>query len=153
MSITATFFSCSDDPRTVPKTLTGVGTPAGYTLDVWGTCDILCPVLVMAYDATLATSNYMYVAEWGRYYSIQITVGEGERMYIRGTVDAMQTYATQLATCQARACRSEKVGLNDVKDESYPVDPSDELVDVIRLPGSDLAVNAPVVPYYVLIMK
>lgn len=153
MSINVKFYTCSDDPRTLPKTLVQTGNLAGYSMDVLTGCSILNPALCMAYDATLVGCNYIYIAEFGRYYAITITLDEGGRMYISGTVDAMQTFADVLGTCTGRVCRSESAGMGNVKDEGFPVDPSKEKVDVIRLSGSELSINAPVTPYYVMILK
>ena len=90
----------------VDKTLTQIGTD--LTCTARGECSILYPEIEIAVDSIPAAANYMYIADFGRYYFIDeiVSVRTG-LVRIRGTVDPLTSFATQLRQCSGIVHRAE----------------------------------------------
>lgn len=84
--------------------------------------DILNPVIIVDYSITIPTVNYMYIADFRRYYFIDnIELMSGQRVKITAHVDVLHTYSTAntleiIQHTKARVIRSEsanggKIGL------------------------------------------
>lgn len=107
--MTATFYKTTDDNRKVNKHLTTVKN--NVSLQIWQTCPILNPSILVEYDADLLDANYMYVNAWGRYYFIDnITIVEGGRLMINGTVDVLKTYMSEILALNCTIVRTAKNG-------------------------------------------
>ena len=118
----ATFYTCNDDPRVLDKTLTQV---SQKPVAIYNGCNIIAPVMYLAYDASLLTCNYMYLDDWGLYYFIRnFAVDNGKRLYISAELDDLYTFRDQLKACNGTAIRNEAVGINYVPDPSLPLMPS-----------------------------
>ena len=90
----------------VDKSLTQIG--ADLTCTARGECSILYPEIEIAIDTIPATANYMYIEDFGRYYFIDeiVSVRTG-LVRIRGTVDPLTSFATQLRQCSGIVHRAE----------------------------------------------
>lgn len=69
-------------------------------------CDIVNPIIVLGYDATLATKNYVYIADYGRYYFISNIVFDDETMIIYMHCDVLMTFRSDILASIARVIRS-----------------------------------------------
>ena len=117
MAINATFYKNTSDRRYLNKTLTeAVSKDCQITED----CDLLNPTLEVNIFSGLSSKNYMYISNWKRKYFIDsITVTSGGRAIIKGHVDVLSTYASQIKDLPAIVCRQEKVYNNYLNDEFY----------------------------------
>ena len=90
----------------VDKTLTQIG--SDLTCTARGECSILNPEVELALDTIPADANYMYIEDFGRYYFIDeiVSVRTG-LVRIRGTVDPLTSFATQLRQCSGIVKRAE----------------------------------------------
>lgn len=131
--MTVTLYKCSDDPRTLSKNLTDEKSKTECT--IYGDCSILAPTILLRYDATIIHHNYMYIADWGRYYFIDnITVSNGKQMVISGSVDVLQTYKESIKTCKGNCIRNEGIGRpTDVPDHEFPIKPASNFVTSLNI--------------------
>ena len=114
----------TDDPRKLDKTISWIGsngTATDFKCVPTDTCDILYPVLILAYSSTIAISNYAYIAELGRYYFItDPALITGGRIMIKLAVDVLSTYATDIKNCPCCITRNQNIGINWVPDDKLP---------------------------------
>lgn len=104
--------------NTVPKNrlyrkLTGHLVATGHLIDA---CDVLNPVIKMAYNAYHININYCYIPDFGRYYFIEKYVIEGDTVTLHMHVDVINTYRSHILNSQCVAARSSSrysIGLND----------------------------------------
>lgn len=103
------FYSVTDDPRVVDKTLgTAVKTITGVKTKA--DCSILTPTLELAYDSLITGCNYMYIEDWGRYYYIDELTLSAQRLFVRAHVDVLKTYAAAIKSCTAILRRQARYG-------------------------------------------
>lgn len=79
-------------------------------------CDILNPVITMAYNAYHVNINYAYIPDFGRYYFIEDYVIDGDLVHIRLHVDVLYTYRNVILNSDCIANRSSSsfsLGLTD----------------------------------------
>ena len=94
--MTIAIYKIKDDRRKVDKTLNNTTKVAEITAHIKSDCNMLHPVLEIAYNALIMDANYIYISDWGRYYFISnLTVGS-QRIYIRADIDVLQTYSSQI---------------------------------------------------------
>lgn len=104
--------------NTVPKNrlyrnLTGHLVATGHLIDA---CDVLNPVIKMAYNAYHININYCYISDFARYYFIEKYVIEGDTVTLYMHVDVLYTYRLTILNSQCIAERSSShynVNLND----------------------------------------
>lgn len=144
MAVSVTFYNCSDDKRVMSKTLT---TGISATAELYDPTSVINPRLRVAYNASLLSYNYMYVAEFGRYYFItNITTDSGGALIITGAVDVLQTYKTAIAGLSAivvRGARKNQSGSNRstwIEDPRLPIQ-SGRAVKAILFENSDLNID------------
>ena len=71
-------------------------------------CSILSPEIEVELDSVPASANYMYILEFGRYYFIDEIVVVRTGLYrIRGAVDPLTSFATELRACSGIVHRAE----------------------------------------------
>ena len=110
-----TFYTTTDDKRKVSKSLTTVSI---LSCEIYNGCDIINPLLLLEYSATITSCNYMYIPDFHRYYFVtNITVDAGGRMIVVGEIDVLQTYATSILALDATVTR------NEYTDDTLLVDP------------------------------
>ena len=115
------FYKYSGDPRVANKTL-GAEIARIESPRIEDDCTITNPHFCFAYNALIANCNYMYVDDWGRYYRMDpVTVDDGKRMYVSGTVDAVLTYWDQIKTSPAIATRYSAAGISKIPDPNLPI--------------------------------
>lgn len=96
---TAVFGVCNDDHRKITKTITST---AQRECSIYGDCDIMKPVLLVAGDV----SAYNYVQCFGRSYFITgITLSPGGRSFVHCDEDVLMSNAAQILQCQAWGTR------------------------------------------------
>lgn len=69
-------------------------------------CDIINPVILLEYDATLATKNYCYIADFERYYFISNIVFDDETMILYMHCDVLMSFRADILASIARVIRS-----------------------------------------------
>ena len=90
----------------VDKTLTQIG--SDLTCTARGECSILNPEIEVELSSVPAAANYMYIADFARYYFIDEIVSVRTGLYrIRGTVDPLTSFATELRQCSGIVHRAE----------------------------------------------
>lgn len=68
------------------------------------------PNIVISTGADITECNYMYIADLHRYYFIrEIGVVRAGVYYIRGHVDVLSTYATEIKACSAIIARQQNL--------------------------------------------
>ena len=106
--MTVTFYQLSINPIVLNKTL---GTGADKTCVIKDNLDVLNPVFELDFDASILSKNYMYVPDLGRYYFITSIEIINHVIIIRGHVDVLKTYNTQIRSGKCTATRSNKKNL------------------------------------------
>ena len=105
--------------NTVPKNrlyrnLTGHLVSQGHLIDP---CDVLNPVIKMAYNAYHVNINYCYIPDFNRYYFIEDYVIEGDTITLYMHVDVLYTYRQTILQSQCIAMRSSSHGNLYLKDD------------------------------------
>lgn len=109
------FYKTTDDRRVLSKTLTD---QTDLTCELYDTCNVLKPSLLIEYNATIFTMNYCYIPLFGRYYFVDnITSDAGERIVIECSVDVLQTYNSSIENLNVTVTR------NEFSEESLLADP------------------------------
>ena len=116
------FYNTTSAPNVVNKDLGNAVisfTDARPTRD----CNILAPVLIMTYYQAIASANYVYISDFGRYYFIKsITLLSGGRCAVSCAVDVLYTYREQIRSCKAMILRSESIGAPTMfTDNKFPI--------------------------------
>ena len=109
-------YTCSDDKRTVWKSLATIKTVQNAT--AYMPCDILAPKLIIDYDSTLLSCNYVKITDFSRWYFINdITLDSGNRMILSCIVDPLYTYSEYIDDLVCTIVRNENA------PDNYMVDP------------------------------
>lgn len=105
--MTITLYTNNSEDNRVTKDLTQLTTPP-LTGTLREASSVLHPSVLIAGEAPAATCNYMYIAEFGRYYFVTdiVTVRNGLYM-ISGRVDVLMTYDAQIRAHKAIVKRQE----------------------------------------------
>lgn len=106
--MTVTFYQLSINPIVLNKRL---GTGTDKTCVVKDNLDVLNPVFEVDFDASILSKNYMYVSDLGRYYFITSIEIINHVIIVRGHVDVLKTYNTQIRSGKCTATRSNKKNL------------------------------------------
>ena len=106
--MTVTFYQLSINPIVLNKTL-GAGTDKSCV--VKDNLDVLNPVFELDFDASILSKNYMYVQDLGRYYFITSIEIINHVIIVRGHVDVLKTYNSQIRLGKCTATRSNKKNL------------------------------------------
>ena len=116
MGIAVTFYTCSDDPRKLDKTMTGIGTAT--TLNPLEPISNLEVRMQITYQANLMNANY-FLAD-GKYYKItnrSRLPANGEE--IEGKVDVLRTYSAEIKRAECICERSTAMCSDDFNDNKY----------------------------------
>ena len=106
--MTVTFYQLSINPIVLNKTL---GTGTDKSCVVKDNLDVLNPVFELDFDASILSKNYMYVQDLGRYYFITSIEIINHVIIVRGHVDVLKTYNSQIRSGKCTATRSNKKNL------------------------------------------
>lgn len=144
MAVTINFYNSSEDKRTVYKNPT-IGQTA--IAELYDTTSVLNPRFRLAYNAAYTHYNYMYVAEFDRYYFItDITTDSGGAIIISGKVDVLNTYKTEIGALQAIVVRHSRKNQQGsarstwIEDTRLPIQ-SGRAVKAILFENSDLNID------------
>lgn len=89
----------------------------------WEDSSIIDPVLLLDYDSTIFTCNYMYIPEYQRYYNVKnVEIVDGRRIRVIAHVDVLMTYAGAIDGMPAVVARNENkynLYLNDKAFKTY----------------------------------
>ena len=80
------------------------------------------PVLIVEYDEDLLSSNYVYIAEYSRYYFIEdIKAVTGGRLELYLSVDVLMSFSTAILTLPVIVDKQEQLSIADkyFNDGSY----------------------------------
>lgn len=126
------FYSCSDDPRKINKTMQLV---SNTNCAVYDSCSITAPSIMLRYDANIIKSNFFRIPEWNRWYSIaDYNVDNAKTLYITGMIDVLYTYKDQILECVATAIRNEGIGRPTyIPDSSLPLFPESDYVTSLSI--------------------
>lgn len=106
MSFTLKLYTNNSEYDFVTKQLTQIGTD--LSCNARGECSLLYPEVEVELASVPTAANYMYITEFGRYYFIDEIVVVRTGLYrIRGTVDPLTSFATQLRACSGIVHRAE----------------------------------------------
>ena len=118
--MTATFYSVTDAPNVLNKSLTN-----GYVTNCEPVepCDFLNPSLIMNKHSNVTNANYVVIgAPLNRSYFITgQSLLTGERIMIQCAVDVLTTYATNIKECFGTFTRSENPKSRQIHDSKYPI--------------------------------
>lgn len=106
--MTVTFYQLSINPIVLNKSL---GTGIDKSCVVKDNLDVLNPVFELDFDSSILSKNYMYVADLGRYYFITSIEIINHVIIVRGHVDVLKTYNSQIRSGKCTATRSNKKNL------------------------------------------
>ena len=144
MGVNVTFYNSAEDKRVLNKTLTG-----GYATvaELYNKTSILNPVLRLDYNAAYTQYNYMYIADFGRFYFIDsITTDSGGAVIVSGSVDVLNTYKSQIGALPAivvRYSRKNQDGSNRstwIEDPRLPIQ-TGRAIKAILFENSDLNID------------
>lgn len=132
MALTVTLMTTTDDPLVVTKTTSTVAT---VTAKPYDNCSIGSPRIIINHSASLEAVNYMYIADWGRYYFVEppVVIPGGE-ILISGNVDVLMSFDAAIRSCPATVIRSESVGAPTmIPDSKLPINPNKkELLTAVK---------------------
>ena len=127
--MTITFYTTSDPPKKLTKTLSTIGT--SKALAPTGQVDQLNPVIVTDYSESFVNANYCYIDTFYRYYFITTAVNTAGRLVVSCHVDYLMSWASGIKLCPATIVRAENIGINYCVDTKLPVDPNNFAVEGI----------------------
>ena len=91
MSIQIEFFKTNSDPRALRKNLIPVST---LNCDLLETTTIANPAMVVDLPETMKGVNYMYIADFNRYYFCKTEIINGSLCRITGKCDVLMSFKT-----------------------------------------------------------
>lgn len=89
-----------------------IGTATNVNCIIKDNLDVLNPVFELDFNASILSKNYMYVPDLGRYYFITNIEIINHTIIIRGHVDVLKTYATDIMNARGIATRSQYYNRN-----------------------------------------
>lgn len=128
---TINLYNCSDDPRTLNKTLTDIA----EVRDVkpTGIVDLMNPTFELGYDSNYTTKNYCVVgAPFNRSYFItDMKIDIGKKIIISCAVDVLQTYKNKIEDINANVVRQENLIKEMLPDPSYVYLDQSDVISVL----------------------
>lgn len=117
MSVTVKLYKYKGAPEVVNKILDEV-TAITAQCEFRQEQDILNPELTLT-ASNLSDYNYMYIARYKRYYFIKTNTFPTGKWIIRGHVDVLKSYATEIYALTGTVNRSETLANGYLPDERY----------------------------------
>lgn len=115
-----TFYTTSDPPKKLEKSLTAIGN--AHALSPTAEVTVLNPVIVCNYNAQLLAANYCYIDTFQRYYFCSLATDTASRLIVSCTCDYLMSWASQIKQCPATIIRAEQAGVNYIIDNQLPID-------------------------------
>lgn len=106
--MTVKFYTMALNPIVLNKTL---GTATDKTCTIKDSLDVINPTIELDFDASILSKNYMYIPDLGRYYFITSIEIINHVIIVRGHVDVLKTYNSQIRSGKCTATRSNKKNL------------------------------------------
>ena len=133
MSLTVTLYNNGSPVEKIGKNLTG-GTDFSCLLK--DATSILKPVIEVSSSSNLSGFNYMYIADFGRYYFIDDIVStHNNRWTISAHVDVLETYKTQILANSA-VIRRQQSQYNLYLDDPDFLTYNYERIQTIKFPAN-----------------
>lgn len=131
VALTVTFYVSRANPKKLDKLadLSAIGT--AKTLHVKHKIDLLNPVFEADYNPAFLAANYIYIAEFGRYYFCTISTDTAQRITVSAAVDVLYSHAAQIKNCDCTVIRAELGKPSDVVDNKYPIQPNKYIIQGI----------------------
>lgn len=123
MSITIQIGTCTEDPRKLDKSANfASSTPVDVTAQIKDNCSIMHPTFILSATAiNFATTNYLHVADWHRYYYIDNIVAlTGARVEVRCSEDVLTSNADAIKGLRIRLHRAASRENKNVLDPMRP---------------------------------
>lgn len=106
--MTVYLYNVSINPIVLNK---NIGTGDQYSCTIKDNLDVLNPVLELDFNSSTLSKNYMYIPDLGRFYFITSIEIINHVIIVRGHVDVLKTYNTQIRSGKCTATRSNKKNL------------------------------------------
>lgn len=153
MALTVTFYTSSANPKKLDKSgnLTTIGT--AKTLHVKHKIDVLNPVFEVDYNAAFLAANYIYIAEFRRYYFCTIATDTAQRITVSAAVDVLYSHAAQIKDCACTVIRAELGKPSDVTDNKYPIQPNKYIIQGVDFDESLYLRDAGFTAYTVIVTR
>lgn len=120
--MTITFYTTTDPPKKLTKTLTTIGT--SRALAPTAQVDQLNPVILTDYSDAFVNANYAYIDTFHRYYFITTAVNTAGRLVVSGHVDYLMSWDSGIKQCPATIVRAQLSGPTYTIDKKLPIDSS-----------------------------
>lgn len=123
MSITIQIGTCTEDPRKLDKSANfAASEPVDVTAQIKDNCSIMHPTFILSATAiNFATTNYLHVADWHRYYYIDNIVAlTGARVEVRCSEDVLTSNADAIKGLRIRLHRAQNRENKKVLDPMRP---------------------------------
>ena len=147
-----TFYTTSDPPKKLTKTLSMIGTTKA--LAPTGQVDQLNPVILTDYSDSYVNANYCYIDTFHRYYFITTAVNTAGRLVVSAHVDYLMSWASGIKSCPATINRWEGAGINYTIDKKLPIDSGNYSVQGIKFPTTELEFsNGVTYPQFIMICR
>lgn len=116
----------TDDQRTAFKNCTQIGTD--ITAVPTDDMSELQPKIVINYDSTYLAANYVYIALFDRYYTIdKMDITIGKKIVLYCTIDAVMSWYSDILNCNITAVRNGGIGQpTKIQDHKFPVLPNEQ---------------------------
>jgi hypothetical protein len=116
----------TDDQRKAFKNCTNVGS----VINAVPTDDMseLQPKIVINYDSAYLNANYVYIALFDKYYTIdKKAVTIGKKIILECTIDAVMSFYYDILNCNITAVRNGGLGQpTKIQDTKFPVLPNEQ---------------------------
>lgn len=114
MAMHVTFYTNTTDNRLVKKIAEKPS--GGVSCTPYNDCSVIHPTIILAYNSFNNSSNYMYIDVFDRFYYIDsYELMPGSKVLIRGTVDALNSFADDILGSQQLITRSADTSKAEVK--------------------------------------
>lgn len=127
--MTISFYTTSDSPKKVNKTLSLIG--SSVALAPTSQVSVLNPVLIVDNVSGFINANYAYIDDFNRYYWITTAMDTSGRLIVSGKVDYLMSWNAGIRSCPATIVRSETAGITYCVDTKLPVDPNNYSIEGI----------------------
>lgn len=155
MSVTIQIGTCTEDPRKLDKSANFIASdPADVTAQIKDNCSIMHPVFILSATAIdFASTNYLHVADWNRYYYIDNIVAlTGARVEVRCSEDVLTSNADAIKGLKIRLHRAESRENKKVLDHLRPSQVNRQC-ETIKLKNCKLGANWSTDKIYVLTVQ
>lgn len=118
-------YTNSSESNVMNKQLSEPLGAGSYNCKPYEIVDVETPSFIVRYSAALIACNYIYCAEFGRYYFATVQTKPGEEMIIKCVSDPLMSFKTAIDNCSILVTRAESLGApTHYTDTQLPVWPS-----------------------------